>query len=292
MLDKWRFTTFKNLTWTQGKEHYMTFDQLVKGFTTPHLNKSIQEKKDLPLWSPTTYDYEKRSGKNANHIWFLVFDIDDGQTPFDTWRLFHEYHVIAHTSYSHKPHWHKYRIILPLSEPVLASHWDRASVAAREMWDTIVGKGEPDSSALNDRARAYFRYGLPAPASEEMTAHHPMHPMKYAQTAWNVGKPLTLQYQHIVLKTQVEKKPYVPKVYNNGKASITEVMMNPAFRLAIAQQVGATIQDSEARYIRCPQCGRNSVHFSLDPSIPTSFKWATCNHVNSCGWWGKFEALL
>lgn len=291
MLDRWRFTTFKNLTWTQGTEHQLAFHDLCKGFTNTPNKTTTKEKKQLPLWSPTTYDYQKRSGKNANLIWFLVFDIDDGATPFSTWRLFHEYHVIAHTSFSHQPHHHKYRIILPLAQPIPAKHWDRASVAAKEVWDKIVGKGEPDSAALNDRARGYFRYGIPKSPSPEMVAHHPMNPLNFHQTAWSVGRPFHLDYEHVVVKTPV-KKVYKPKVYNNGKASINEVMMDPQFRLAFAGKTGATIQGSEARYIQCPQCGRNSVHFSIDPSIPTTYKWPTCNHVNSCGWWGRFEDLL
>jgi hypothetical protein len=269
----------------------MTFAQLCKGFTTTPGKLFIKDKQNLPLWSPTIFRNQKRSGQNADRIYFLVYDIDDGFTPFDTWRLFHEYHVIAHTSFSHKPHHHKYRIILPLLHPIPANDWNRASVAAKGLWDVIVGAGEPDSSALNDRARAYFRYGVPMTPSPEMTAHHPLFPSNYHQTAWNVGRPFNLEYEHVTIKEPVKRK-YVPKVYSNGKAAISEVMMDPNFRLAFANKAAATIQGNEARYIQCPQCGRNSVHFSLDPSIPTSYKWPTCNHANSCGWYGRFEELL
>ncbi len=287
----WRLSTFNNLLNTQSENHTMTFAQLCKGFTTTPGGLFIKEKQKLPLWSPTIFRNQKRSGQNADRIYFLVYDIDDGFTPFDTWRLFHEYHVIAHTSFSHKPHHHKYRIILPLLNPIPAYDWNRASVAAKALWDVIVGAGEPDSSALNDRARAYFRYGVPMTPSPEMTAHHPLFPSNYHQTAWNVGRPFNLEYEHVTVKEPVKKK-YVPKVYSNGKAAISEVMMDPNFRLAFANKAAATIQSNEARYIRCPQCGRNSVHFSLDPSIPTSYKWPTCNHANSCGWYGRFEELL
>lgn len=287
----WKLTTFTNLRDTKAHEHTMTFTQLCKGFTVRFGDTFVPEKQMLPLWSPTTFNNGRRSGQNADEIHFLVFDIDDGFTPFDTWRLFHEYHVIAHTSYSHKPHHHKYRIILPLLHPIPATDWNRASVAAKGVWDVIVGAGEPDPAALNDRARAYFRYGIPTPASPEMTAQHPLFPSNYHQTAWNVGRPFDLKYDHITVKEPVKRK-YIPKVYSNGKASISEVMMDPSFRLAFANKAGANIQGNEARYIKCPSCSRNSVHFSLDPAIPTTYKWPTCNHVNSCGWWGRFEELL
>lgn len=287
----WQLSTFSNLLNTQSQNHTMTFAQLCKGFTTTPGKLFIKDKQNLPLWSPTIFRNQKRSGQNADRIFFLVYDIDDGFTPFDTWRLFHEYHVIAHTSFSHKPHHHKYRIILPLLHPIPANDWNRASVAAKGLWDVIVGAGEPDSSALNDRARAYFRYGVPMTPSPEMTSQHPLFPSNYHQTAWNVGRPFNLEYEHVTIKEPVKRK-YVPKVYSNGKAAISEVMMDPNFRLAFANKAAATIQGNEARYIQCPQCGRNSVHFSLDPSIPTSYKWPTCNHANSCGWYGRFEELL
>jgi len=287
----WKLSTFTNLRDTKAHEHTMTFAQLCKGFTARYGDTFIHEKQLLPLWSPTTFNNGRRSGQNAAQIYFLVFDIDDGFTPFDTWRLFHEYHVIAHTSYSHKPHHHKYRIILPLLHPIPATDWNRASVAAKGVWNVIVGAGEPDPAALNDRARAYFRYGIPTPASTEMTTQHPLFPSNFHQTAWNVGRPFDLRYEHVVVKEPVKRK-YIPKVYSNGKASISEVMMDPSFRLAFANKAGANIQGNEARYIQCPSCSRNSVHFSLDPAIPTTYKWPTCNHVNSCGWWGRFEELL
>lgn len=287
----WKLSTFTNLRDTRPVEHTMTFHQLCKGFTSQYGQTFVHEKQHLPLWSPTIFNGTRRSGAAAAQIYFLVFDIDDGFTPFDTWRLFHEYHVIAHTSFSHKPNHHKYRIILPLLHPIPATDWNRASVAAKNVWNTIVAAGEPDSAALNDRARVYFRYGIPSPSSENMTSQHPLFPSNYHQTAWNVGRPFDLQYEHIVVKEPVKRK-YMPKVYSNGKAAINEVMMDPQFRMAFASQCGANIEGNEARYITCPQCSRNSVHFSLDPSMPTTYKWPTCNHVNSCGWWGRFEELL
>lgn len=287
----WQFSTFRTLTDIHATRHQMTFEQLVKGFTTPVNNRTINDKKDLPLWSPTVFNQDKRSGSNAICINFLVFDIDDGMTPFDTWRLFHEYTLIAHTSYSSKPHHHKYRIILPLANSIPVADWNRASHAANEMWDKIVGRGSPDFNALHDKARAYFRFAMPSPASSEMHAHHPLFPPNYHDFAWHIGTPLDLKYDHIQI-AQPKKKVYTAKVYSNGKAAISEVMMDPQFRYAIAQKCGANIEGSEARYMQCPNCKRDSVHFSLDPAIPGTYKWPTCNHVNSCGWWGRFEELL
>ena len=289
----WRFTTFKSLTDTRATAHQCHFHDLVKGFLTSPGGNLVSEKKTLPLWSPTEFKQGRRARANATDIYFLVYDIDDGMTPFDTWRLFSDYHVLAHTSFSHKPQHHKYRIILPLQNPIPARNWGRASQAAQELWDSVVGRGTPDQAALHDRARVYFRYGIPTPPNEEMLAEDPLNPLMYHKTAWSTKSPLDLTYDHITEPTPRQpRKPVKARAHQNGKAAMSEVMEDPTFRLAVAHKVGATIQENNARYIRCPGCGRDSVHFSIDISVPGSYKWPTCNHLNRCAWWGRFEDLI
>ena len=289
---KWKLSTFKTLTNTKATTQLGHFHEIRKALLTPWNRTAIQEKKQLPLWSPTVFKNERRSGFNAHVLYFLVFDMDDGQTGFDTWRLFHQYHVMAHTSFSHRPQHHKYRIILPLENPIPATEWERASQAALDMWNSVVGRGEPDLGALHDKARAYFRYGIPHPESNIM-AHHPMYPGNYHQTAWSVGHPLDLKYDHIRIKKEPKRVQYnKPKVYSNGKTALSEVMMSSAFRSAMAGQCGGTLQGNEVRYVTCPGCGQKSVHFSIDLTLPSATKWPTCNHLNKCGWWGRFEDLV
>jgi putative DNA primase/helicase len=134
--------------------------ELAKGLLNPCVPFGAVSKNDIPLWSPTIFN-GKRSSSNAQYITMLVFDIDDGLTPFDSWRLFSDWAVLAHTSFSHKPNFHKYRIILPLANPVPAKEWNRASKWAFQFWADIVGRGEPDQKALKDCARIYFRYAIP-----------------------------------------------------------------------------------------------------------------------------------
>lgn len=289
---KWKLSTFKGLTNTKSTTMTMGMDELIKGFTTPWGNGFVSEKKALPLWSPTVFRNDRRSGANAQSIYFLVYDMDDGLTSFDTWRLFHEYSVIAHTSYSHTPQKHKYRIILPLAKPILADHWDRASKAAQELWDTVVDRGQPDQGALHDRARAFFRYGLPHPHQKGMMAHHPMHPRNFHQTAWHIGHPLELKYEHIPQDAPKKVIPKKPRTYSNGKANMSEVMETADFRRSLAGMAGGDIQGNEVRYIKCPQCGRKSVHYSIDLNQPNSTKWPSCNHLNKCAWWGKFQDII
>ena len=242
-------------------------------------------KNQLPLWSPTLFE-GTRSSKNAQFISCLVYDLDDGLTPFDTWRLFSDWALIAHTSFSHKPQYHKYRIILPLQDLVPANEWTRASKWGLQLWNKVVGRGEPDPKALKDRARIYFRYALPF---SDLSLDDPQHPANYFQTIESLDAPLLdLDWRSI---PEEEPKPE-PKFQRREPVSLDTLQLDTRFRERIASQVGSKIVGNTARYIRCPQCGDNSVYFSIDLDMPNSIKWPQCNHRNSCQWWGSFKDLL
>ena len=261
------------------------FETFVQGMKTP-VDSRAQDKNQLPLWSPTIFD-GNRSQVNALEISCLVYDVDDGETPFSTWQLFCDWWVIAHTSFSHKPQHHKYRIILPLAKPIPAADWDLAHIAALELWGKVVGRGEPDIKALKDRARMYYRFAIPASQNGE---NHPLHPINYHNVdGWDMGTPLILNYSHI-------KRPEAPKAKPLVKGQTykkSELMLNPAARMEIARRCNASISSNVARNITCPQCNRNSVHFYIDlTGQPNPQKGAVCNHKNSCGWYGHLEGLL
>jgi hypothetical protein len=281
------FSTFKHCKDNKAKNHTVDLVTLAKGLLMPMGNKKWESKQELPAWSPTIFQNGQRMGQYANIISMVVFDMDDGLAPFDSWRLFHEWTVLAHTSFSHKPQHHKYRIILPLETPLPAEDWDRISVAMLELWSAVVGRGIPDEKARKDKARIYYRFAIP-----NATGTGPMNVEEYHQTAFHSsGRFLNLDYSHVKIENP-KPKPIQAQVYQNGKAAMSEMMMDPRFRLGMANQLGAKIQGNEARYMLCPGCGRNSMHFSIDPNISNSYKWPHCNHENSCGWYGNFTKCL
>tara|TARA_R110000823_G_scaffold114247_1_gene236379 strand:- start:494 stop:1345 length:852 start_codon:yes stop_codon:yes gene_type:complete len=255
-------------------------DNITKALLYPIPN--IKSKGELPMWSPTIFK-GTRSGANAIHVSFLVYDIDDGLAPIDAWRLFTDTAVICHSSWSHAPHWHKYRIIIPLANPVPAEYWHIAHVAALEYWDLVVGRGAPDMKALKDVARCYYRYSVP-----DSLDISPKTPREYHQTHAHIEAPLLfLDYSHIKIE---EKKQYKPQ--KTQKICMSEVMINPVFRSAAADKLGSKVVGNTARYITCPLCKRDSVYFSINLDMPNAQKWPKCNHENSCSWWGNFESLL
>lgn len=280
MEPKYKISLFDSHYVREPQQVEVSLRNLAKALMMPSKPFPVREKKSLPLWSPTIFA-GNRSGANAIEISCLVFDLDDG-TDW-AWRLgWDEYHYIAHTSFSHSEQVHKWRIILPLEEPVIATDWKRASQAAKQLWDKVVGEGEPDSSALTDCARMYYRYATPARGDNHLQA----------AKAHKGSKFLRLDYSHI---PKEEKKPRYHRWVSRkpgAKVGIEALFHNPEFRMGIASKVGASINGNVARDILCPQCGKREVYFSIDPSLPHAVLWPHCNRANKCQWWGRLEDLI
>jgi hypothetical protein len=279
-----KFSTFTGTFDTRAKINNVDLATFAKGILTPVANG--EDKKKIPMWSPTTFN-GSRAKLNAHSVNALVFDIDDGLTPFDTWRLFTMYAVLAHTSYSHKPAHHKYRVILPLAKPIPAGDWDRASQAANQLWQDIVGRGEPDQSAINDVARAYYRY------THRHTIYKPGHPMhigEYAQTAKALSAPL-LDLDYSQFAAAPPPKPR-PQLRGTSKKTLSDAMKDTNVRNTIANHIGASIMGNVARDIVCPSCGKREVYFSIEVDRGDAVVWPRCNRQNKCGWWGSFEDLI
>lgn len=263
--------------------HEVTRRDLGRGLLMPCVPYAAKQKNNLPLWSPTAFD-GSRSGANAQEISCLVFDLDDG-TDLLYHHNFGEYDYLFHTSFSHTKQHHKWRIILPLANPIPAKDWKRAAKAAKELWDLLAGMGEPDSNALTDCARMYYRFAYPdSDAAQEI------------QQVYNheTGNYLDLDYSHIE-----EEAPPVIRRYqrwtsrrDGQKTGIEALFHNPEFRMGVANKIGARIDGNMARGIRCPSCGLDEVYFSIDPSLSHSVTWPHCNRANKCSWWGKLEDLL
>ena len=100
---------------------------------------------------------------------------------------------------------------------------------------------------------------------------------------------LALSYDHI--EEEKPREPYKAAPRANGKYDIDDLMMDSNFRMSVASRMGATIAGDEAKYIMCPSCGKNSVHFSIS-MINTDYKWASCNHQKTCRWYGSLNELL
>lgn len=291
---EYSITLFDNIHQRSGRSITMDVDRICQGLSTP-IHTSIEDKIKLPLWSPTTFD-GTRSTKNAQSISMLVYDMDDGDSSFDVWCLFAQrgWTTIAHTSASHSPNHHKYRVIVPLASPLPKSDWDRVWRASFELWMDVVGIGVPDTKAIKDLARVYFRYGWTRDSKLELDdgskvwpQSHPCSPAQYHRSGYWIGRPLELKYDHIELP---KSKPR-PKFDRTKSQTLDSAMMDPQLRERVGINAGGRIVGDYIKHIQCPSCGKKSVFYSIDPSMGNSTKWPSCNRINKCGWWGKLETL-
>ena len=283
------FSTFDNKFSKIGKVCKFPFSTFAEGMTS--YIGTMANKGDLPLWSPTIFTNGRRGKVHAEKITCLVYDMDDGIAPFDSWRLFSDYNVIAHTSFSHKPQFHKYRIILPLANPIPACEWNRASIAGVNLWNETVKRGAPDGKAIVDNARMYFRFALPV---SDLSTSHPLHPAHNHEFGyWESGAFLDLKYDHIKIAKPVmpQNAIYTPK--KGGVVGKRDLMLMPDARLSVANSVGAEINGNVARKITCSKCNRRSVHFYIDlVGSGIAMRGWQCNHKGSCGNYGFLEELL
>jgi hypothetical protein len=233
------FSIFRKYNLTKAYNLNLSESKAVQYLLNPRSGHSC--KSDLPLWSPTTFT-AKRNQENARSIHWVVYDLDDGLSKFESWELFAKagLTVVAHTSFSHT-------------------------------------EGKPDQKAISDSARAYYQYAKP-PNDNWMDAYYSC-------------ALLDLNYDHILEKKKIRRTGRKRRLYTNGSISLRASLEITEVRESIACTLGATITGNTARKITCPSCGRESVFFSLDLSLGNTKKYPSCNHLNSCGWYGTFEQL-
>ena len=120
----------------------------------------VRISKDGACWSPNEYlPQTTRGNKGVVSLSMAVLDIDDG-TPYETIRdLFPGIAHIAYSTFSHKTAHPKYRVVIPLAEPVRVEDWPVFWARLNEKAD-----GHLDA-ATKDPARIYY---LPShPPGEE-----------------------------------------------------------------------------------------------------------------------------
>lgn len=93
-------------------------------------------KRDLRLWSPALYMPDtKRGSENVIHLSCLVLDYDEGSSIATASATWQDYFHLLHTTFSHKSERPKFRLILPLAEPVPAAEWHKVYEWAQQRTD-------------------------------------------------------------------------------------------------------------------------------------------------------------
>ncbi|WP_298619099.1 phage/plasmid primase, P4 family [uncultured Zoogloea sp.] len=102
-------------------------------------------------WSPTAYEGgATRKNESVTHLSMAVIDVDNGTPVEDVEHMLGGITYLIHSTYNHTVEKPKYRVILPLAEPVEASAW-------RGVWDRINHwLGGINDAATKDPARIYY----------------------------------------------------------------------------------------------------------------------------------------
>jgi len=303
----WGAVPFRNTWDREVRQREMSWDQLVSVLTSFRVS-SDGTKKDLPAWSPTVYRPDTTRGKaNVEALSCLVLDYDGGTTIEEALAAWSWRRGILHTSWSHTEDLHKFRVILPLERPVDAADWEGVYHWADrytrrllnpedvERLEDYPGKAKWESvidTQCKDAGRIYY-----LPALREEGAPH------YA-AAWVAGDelpdfylgqytPWARQVEALRAKREAAKRPPAPptiihKAAVRDRERANRLRHDPGTRERLGVALGGRVVGDAVRGVRCPRCSRSDVWWLIQPDQKKS---ASCNHGNSCGWYGSLNEL-
>jgi len=248
-------------TWADLRWHLLSAPVMPEG----------TDKLALPAWSPAIFSGERRSKAAAISLDLLVLDYDDGTPIADAVARWRRWCGLLHTSWSHTPEVPKFRVVLPLREPIAAQHWDRAWRWASR-WS-----GQGIDPKCKDPSRIYFSSAIPAARVDD-----------YYATSWGYERPwLRIPWEHMPEAVARPAAPYrpAPGDYSReqGDGARARLLRFPDKRLGLGRAVGGRTRGNRVVGVACPGCARRSVWWLIEPERKFS---AECNHKNSCGWTG------
>jgi len=209
----------------------------------------------------------------------VALDVEGGPSTREAHALFRGWFHVIYTTWSHTPEAHRFRVVFPLARDVGAEEYKR-------LWSLLAAKlGTGADPQTKDLARALF---LPARTLDGRGA---------AAKAWEEAPLLD---PDAVLAESAGSRPPLPRAPARpphpplpaGEAlrvARERLRGDAATRHRAAVFLDAHVRGNRADDVLCPRCGRPSVWFWLEPGRKST---ASCNHRNSCGWWGHLDALL
>ncbi len=99
------------------------------------------------------YEGIYRRASAVEFVSMAVADFDDGTTIERATELWKDYEFVLYTSHSHTQQHHKFRVVLPLAEPIQVEHWRSAWLHFYEM---ASGENYRIDRACKDPARLYY----------------------------------------------------------------------------------------------------------------------------------------
>lgn len=304
--DLWAVVPFAHTYAKQVNQKQATWGRLVKTLTTFTVH---QDKLKVPAWSPAQYIAgQTRGSAGVRALSCLVLDYDSGvATIEDARRAWGSWPGILHTSWSHTEEHHKFRVIMPLWRPVPAADWPGVFAWAESWTRTTATPDKPMTPeeyrqakwiktidpACKDPGRIFY---VPAVRSEDWPRH--------AESWTPADRPGVFLGRFVPWQRHLdeyrerqarrEARRAAPPPRRRRKASVqlrqelNQLRTCPSTRQALGISLGGKITGDQVRRVVCPRCRRPSVWWVINPESKTT---ASCDHLNSCGWYGQLEEL-
>lgn len=267
-------STFDNLFLTEAAPQQLTFDQLVELLTQPGEAFRVWDKRRLPQWSPTCFDPPRRKKAHAVFASCLVLDYDDGTTVDEAIDVWGQWALILHTSWSHRPDHHKFRLVLPLDEDL-----DKADYPTAWRW-AEAHCGHDIDRHCKDISRSWV---MPTCDIED--------PGQQRYFTSRVVRAPLLRVNDVLRWAPPEPapSPLAAPLLAPDLRGVSDKHLSADDRARLGHALGGVVSEDAVRMVECPRCRRESVWWWLDPMKQIN---AYCNHRKSCGWRGPVVALV
>ena len=304
--DLWAVVPFANTYARTVNQRRVSWGRLVKTLTTFRVH---QDKQQVPAWSPVEYIAgSTRGSAGVRSLSCLVLDYDSGKATIEDARAaWGSWPGILHTSWSHTPEHHKFRVILPLWRPVPVEDWPGVFAWAESWTRTVSNPDHPMTPAEYERAKWIKTidpackdpgriFYVPAVRADDWPQH----------AEWWIPKDRPGVFlgryepwarhlkEYKARRARIEARRAAPPPPRRRKAAVQlrqdreQVRTSPQRRRELGEALGGRISGDQVRKVPCPQCGRASVWWVINPTTKTT---ASCDHLNSCGWFGQLEQL-
>lgn len=235
----------------------------------------------LAAWSATVYkDGGKRRDADVVALTAITFDFDSGATLDDAVAPWNGHPLLAHTTWSHTEAHPKFRLILPLAEPVPVAAWPR-------VWRWAFGRAPGADVKCSNPSRMYY---LPAVQWEGAPYRALVRDLDRPLLAvdWRaLPDPLPAPQPPRVLPTVRLPRDQAERLQRQRLRSDPSTRERAGACLGARQAGGG--QQARIERVTCPACGRPSVWWWVQPDRASR---AQCHHRQSCGWNGDLFELL
>ena len=293
--ESWEATFFGNTLKKVGYRAKLRFDELVKHIALPQRRATKWdgdaddrkwEKACQKCFAPVIYKDNRRLGEKVQFITMMVWDIDSGKTSYDDVLKFmkeQDMQFIMHTSYSHSPEKHKFRVIQPLHKAIPVAYFKAFEEYATKLFVEVFDDF-PDHQAMGNKANTYnCAYLTPYYRSDwseggEGSIHLGNNFFDEVQKRFEImQRRKSFDLLENQFKSTHSRTAHICHT-NHKRDRIARLNTCTTTRKAFATSLGARRRGDYWEKWTCPSCGRKDA-----TSFHAEHGRAFCNHNNKCG---------